>query len=355
MAIDCTTFIDESGNTGDNLKSKDQKFFTLAAVTLPDSVLTETSHFFEAAFNAVREKEETEVKATKWVKSQKKCDAMKAIIECLLAHDAFFTLVLIEKRFMISAIIVDNFLDGAYNDIEDYTWVNNMDEKKKAAQYFYDLLSDEDTNTVFDAFRRPDFAALVAAYDIVVSNTTDQRYLNMLRGCKNHLRELYEDDASAVSSFSGTGVSRSPNFTAFSALGCMVVKQCRAMGKTTKMLFDHCNLVDQPYEDLFKIFVNAEVTPELERLTKLVSWKDIVTEFSVSNSKSINLLQSADIFATSSLKTLQKIFESAALSAYDEFIKALLAMVLARDQFLYVMSEDKIDLMAKSFYGKERR
>lgn len=280
---------------------------------------------------------------------------MKAIIECLSAHDAFFTIVLIEKRFMISAIIVDNFLDGAYNDIEDYTWVSNVNEKKKAAQYFYDLLSDDDTNTVFDAFRCPDFVALETAYDIVISNTTDLRYLNMLRGCKNHLRDLYEDDASTASSFAGTGVSRSPNYTAFSALGCMVVKQCRAMGKTTKMLFDHCNLVDQPYEDMFKLFVKAEITPELEQLTKLVSWKEIVTEFRVSNSKSINLLQSADILATSSLKTLQKIFEGAALSAYDVFIKALLITVLVKDQFLYVMSDDKINLMAKSFYGKERR
>lgn len=218
----CTTYIDESGNTGDDLTSKDQRYFTLAAVTVPDNAITETSRFFEMAFNSVREKEETEIKATKWIKSPKKCEAMKAILDCLIAHQTELALVLIEKRFMISAIIVDNFLDGAYNDIEDYTWVNNMDEKKLAAQYFYDLLSDEDTNTVFETFRRPEFVAFLHAYDIVVRNTNDERNLTMLKGCKNHLRELYDDDTSTASSFAGAGVSRSPNYTAFSALGCMV-------------------------------------------------------------------------------------------------------------------------------------
>lgn len=349
----CTTYIDESGNTGDDLTSKDQRYFTLAAVTVPDDAITETSRFFEMAYNSVREKEETEIKATKWVKSLKKCDAMKAILDCLIAHQTELALVLIEKRFMISAIIVDNFLDGAYNDIEDYTWVNNMDEKKLAAQYFYDLLSDEDTNTVFEAFRRPDFDALLLAYDIVVRNTKDVRYLAMLKGCKNHLQELYDDDTSTASSFAGAGVSRSPNYTAFTALGCMVAKQCRSNGRCTKMLFDHCRLVDQPYEDLYKMFVKAEITPELEALTKLVSWKDIVTDFSVSNSKSVSLLQSADIVATSTLKTMQKVFEGQALSQYDTFIESLLAQMLLQDNFLYVMSEEKIKLMAKSFYGNK--
>lgn len=350
--MNCTTYIDESGNTGDDLTSKDQRFFTLAAVTVPDGAIAEISRFFEMSFNRVREKEETEVKTTKWVKSSKKCDAMKAILDCLIAHHTDFTLVLIEKRFMISAIIVDNFLDGAYNDIDDYTWVNNMDEKKLAAQYFYDLLSDEDTNTVFEAFRRPEFDALLQAYDIVVQNTKDERYLTMLRGCKNHLRELYDDDTSTASSFAGAGVSRSPNYTAFSALGCMVAKQCRSKGRSTSMLFDHCRLVDQPYGELYKMFVKADITPEMEALTKLVSWKDIVTDFTVSNSKSINLLQSADIVATSALKTLQKIFDGQALSNYDQYIKSLLASMLAQDNFLYVMSQESINKMAESFCGK---
>lgn len=148
-------------------------------------------------------------------------------------------------------------------------------------------------------------------------------------------------------------MSRSPNYTAFSALGCMVAKQCHSKGRRTKMLFDHCRLVDQPYGEMYKMFVRADVTPEMEALTKLVSWKDIVTDFSVSNSKSVNLLQSADIVATSALRTMQKIFDRQALSQYDMFVCSLLAKVLSQDNFLYVMSDEKIKLMAKCFYGNK--
>lgn len=50
---------------------------------------------------------------------------------------------------MISAMIVDNFMDGAYNDTEDYTWVSNSEEKKTAAEYFYEHLPDEVVREIF--------------------------------------------------------------------------------------------------------------------------------------------------------------------------------------------------------------
>lgn len=341
----CTTFIDESGNTGDDLASKNQRYFTLSAVMIPDTAIPYISRNFEMTFNKVKEKEETEIKATKWVKSPKKCEAMQAILDCLVYYKSEFALVFIEKRFMISAIIVDDFLDGAYNDTEDYTWVNNAYEKKLAAQYFYDLLSDDDVSTIFESFRHPDFDAFRQAYEIVVNNTNDLRYQRMLKGCSNHLRKLYEDNISAAASFPSVGIMCSPNFTAFSALGSMVAKVCRTKGMSTKILFDHCCLVDQSYEDLYKIFIKAEFSPEQEAFLKLISWKGLVTDFNISNSKSINLLQTADIVASSSLKTLQKIFERQSLSQYDFYVMSLISVMQSHDNFLYVMSKEKIDMM----------
>lgn len=345
----CTTFIDESGNTGDDLNSKDQKFFVLGAVTLPDSAFKNCSSVFDTVFNDVCEIGETEIKATNWVRSKKKRDAMQAILNCIMSYGASFSLILIEKRFMISAIIVDNFLDGAYNDIDDYTWVNDFDEKKKAAQYFYKLLPDEEVQLIFEAFRKPEFKALSLALQKVISYTKEPRYLKMLKGCVNHLQELYNDDVAVSSSFAVAGVSRSPNYTAFSALGCIIAKQCRAAGNTTEILFDHCNLVDQSYADLYKTFSNMAVDSCVEQLTKLISWKNLIIGFRVSNSKSVNLLQTADIFATSSLKTLRKVFgdDNSVWTDYDDYIKRIITCLLAQDSFTYVMAEDKIDLMAK--------
>lgn len=55
---------------------------------------------------------------------------LKIILEYLKGMQCDFSLVILEKRFMVCALIVDNFLDGAYNDFEDYTWCNDNDEKR---------------------------------------------------------------------------------------------------------------------------------------------------------------------------------------------------------------------------------
>jgi hypothetical protein len=145
----CITFIDESGNTGEDLNSTDQKYFALGAVTIPVAAIEACSTAFEVAFDTAREKEETEIKATKWVKSPKKRKAMRSILECVRDHGASFSLVLIEKRFMISALVVDDFMDSAYNDTEDYTWVSDSEEKKTGAEYFYEHLPDEVVREIF--------------------------------------------------------------------------------------------------------------------------------------------------------------------------------------------------------------
>ncbi len=344
------TYVDESGNTGDKLTDKIQKFFMLGAVSVPETRIQECSTVLTACFNAVKEKEEEEIKATKWVKSPKKSEAMKAILECLINAGSEFSLVLIEKRYMISAIIVDNFMDGAYNDTEDYTWVNNSTEKKLAAQYFYTVLSDEDIERVFQAFRSPNFDELKLALDIVVAATDYEVYKTMLCGTYNHLQELYDEDTVTIDDM-GSGVGRSPNYTGFVALGGIIAKTMRAQSSTTDILFDHCNQFDDAYVNLFGIFKKASIPMVVEKMIGLTSWKELITDFNVDNSKADPLIQSADILATSSLKTLQKAFVGKynSWTAYDDFIRAMVFLMLRQDKLVYVMSEQYIDKMVDCF------
>ncbi len=137
------TFIDESGHTGDALLNNEQKFFILSAVSIPLNKIDECTNVLKACFNAAKESQEAEIKATTWHKSHKKRQAMQTILHNLVFTGAKFASVIIEKRYMISGLIVDNFMDGAYNDTEDYTWCNNPDEQKLAAQYFYNTLNEE--------------------------------------------------------------------------------------------------------------------------------------------------------------------------------------------------------------------
>ena len=61
------TYIDESGNTGPNLIDKDQKYFTFGAVSVPFEKEPALKLFILEQFSSVKEKEETEIKAAKWI------------------------------------------------------------------------------------------------------------------------------------------------------------------------------------------------------------------------------------------------------------------------------------------------
>ena len=79
------TYIDESGNTGDNLTDKNQKYFVLAGVSIPISMEETLKNTIRDLFMSVKEKEETEIKATKWVKTAKKNTVLKKILQEMVA------------------------------------------------------------------------------------------------------------------------------------------------------------------------------------------------------------------------------------------------------------------------------
>ncbi len=76
----CTTYIDESGNTGNNLTDKDQKLFIIAAVTIPETIETSVIDRIKEVFSEVKEIGETEIKATKWIRAPKKAAKLQEII-----------------------------------------------------------------------------------------------------------------------------------------------------------------------------------------------------------------------------------------------------------------------------------
>ena len=89
---------------------------------------------------------------------------------------------------------------------------------------------------------------------------------------------------------------------------------------------------------------NSEI---LEVWAGIISWKSWVESFSVANSKSSFLLQTADVLATSVMKTLEKIFSDGILNGYDEFVKTLIKEMLEDDQFFFVMSDRNVRKLAQ--------
>ena len=248
------TYIDESGNTGDNLTDKNQKYFVLAGVSIPNSMEESLKNTIRDFFLSVKEKEETEIKATKWVKTAKKNAVLEKILQEMVAVGCDFSVVVIEKRYMVTSIIVDDFLDGAYNDIQDYTWCNNREEKIKASQYFYERLDDEDIEFIAKSFTAPTLEGMRMALNKIICKTKDARYLTMLQGC--HVEELYEDNLDLLKDTSemSRGAVRSPNYVAFSALGTLVANHCKSKAYGTEMIFDSCLLCNDAYRYVVELF-----------------------------------------------------------------------------------------------------
>lgn len=330
------TYIDESGNTGDNLTDKNQKYFVLAGVSVPISMEESLKNMIRDFFLSVKEKEETEIKATKWVKTAKKNAVLEKILQEMVAVGCDFSVVVIEKRYMVTSIIVDDFLDGAYNDIQDYTWCNNRDEKIKASQYFYEILDDEDLEFIAKSFTAPTLEGMRMALNKIICKTKDARYLTMLQGC--HVEELYEDNLDLLKDTSkmSRGAVRSPNYVAFSALGTLVANHCKRKAYGTEMIFDSCLLCNDAYRYVVELFQGMKSNEIIEQFLGIFPWTNIINNFNVWNSKDMILLQTADIVATSILKTLEKVFNDVQINSYEQFVIDFIKNILTGGGFWYL-------------------
>ena len=71
-------------------------------------------------------------------------------------------------------------------------------------------------------------------------------------------------------------------------------------------------------------------------------WTNIINNFEVSNSKNNSLLQTADIVATSVLKTTERIFNDEPLQDYDNYMIKFIKAIFGNAGFLYVLGEENI-------------
>jgi hypothetical protein len=169
----------------------------------------------------------------------------------------------------------------------------------------------------------------------------------MLAG--HHLEDLYKDDYEAVmlNTDANPSVVRSANYTTFTALGMRVANVCKRKNYRTNIIFDNCLLCNEAFEKLYERFNVLENNEILEVWAGIISWKSWVESFSVANSKSSFLLQTADVLATSVMKTLEKIFSDRDLNEYDGFVKILIKEMLEEDKFYFVMSDRNVRKLAQ--------
>lgn len=314
------TYIDEAGNTGDNLLDLHQPLFVLASVSVPADKLAQAKQIREAHFLAVKEKEETEIKATKWYKAPKKQQAMLLLLQELQILGSKQHIVVVEKRYMIVGWAIDTFFDYANVGSDDMSFVNDVVKKRITANHYEQNCTDEELIIIGQALRNPTREGYLRAIDILRQHAPEQSCIDILNCADCNVDDLLDVETTQDGLF-GDSVLHTPNLTSLQALGNMIAQMCKEQEAQTSFIFDDCSLCNKAFHELYKIDSNIKVDFQMPT-TCHFTWKDRVVSFNTANSKSEPLLQAADVLATCTGKILQKVASGA--TEFTDFEKSII-------------------------------
>lgn len=296
----CNTYIDEAGNTGYDIWSfRDQPFFVLAGVTI-DENSSNIAKYVENVFNSHKQPKQKEIKTHKWLTSSKGRQCILDMSRYIYDNAIDVNVVVVEKRFMIAGLIVYKFFDGAYNDFNDYTWVNDDEERFKAANYYYDLLSDVELGEIGYWLMHPTEENTQAIWNMLWVKTDEPEYKRVLVGVEDHLDKINEEFSAFISEDNGLHetMTNSPNFTAFSRLGNMIAMSAMRNEYTTRMIFDNSTSCNNEFEYIVNLFQGVTIPDDFYTQLGISSWKNRVTEFLMGDSKQDYNIQAADVVAS---------------------------------------------------------
>lgn len=83
----------------------------------------------------------------------------------------------------------------------------------------------------------------------------------------------------------------------------------------------------------------------IKQFLGIFPWTNIINNFNVWNSKDMILLQTADIVATSILKTLEKVFNDVQINSYDQFVIDFIKNILTEEGFWYLLGTNNFKKM----------
>jgi len=342
------TYIDEAGNTGDNLLDLHQPLFVLAAVSVPVDKQIQAKQIREAHFLAVKEKEETEIKATKWYKAPKKQQAMSLLLQELQVLGTKLHLVVTEKRFMIAGWAINTFFDYANVGSDDMSFVNDGNKRRATADHYEQNCTDEELASIGQALRNPTREGYLRAIGILRQRAPEQSSIDILNSAERNVDELLAVETSHDNLF-GDSVFHTPNLTSLHALGNMIAQMCKEQEAQTSFIFDDCSLCNKAFLELYKIDSNIKEDFSIPTLPNHFTWKDRVLSFKTANSKSESLLQAADVLATCTDKLLQKVGGGATeFTVFEKSILMQLGLTFGENQLWMVSSQKLKQQFAKA-------
>jgi len=177
-------FCDESGQTGSNYLDSTQPFYILGGWLKPDDINSEKFKTELASIIAGKE-----IKASRLVKNPKGRATLLKLIKLAINYNLIPVYCIVEKRFAISARMVDELLDPEYNDFVPYsiTYDEWGISKYDLAIMFYGL-PDDIINEFAKSYSNHDISGIMNSVNRMVIYFDNSKYKPLSEIINNSLR-----------------------------------------------------------------------------------------------------------------------------------------------------------------------
>jgi hypothetical protein len=302
-------FVDESGNAGANL-SDAQPIFSIVGMTVRASRVDK----IEADFKQLKVKygfsESEEIKGGQLLKSNEN-RLIREALELILREGLPIFGTVIERRFMICALIVNHFIDPVYNNRVGNEWTHPIPEKGVLANYLYENLSEDTVRFAADPVISGDLPALMELHRHVLSEMSDVPRVGnidavyLIEGARDFLEELSNGLKQTHNVkdrvFHATKETiQSPNVTAFFDMLMRTHHVYEDYSDATiDLVFDSSTQFDRPFAEMLGVIKNAKPSKLLrENRIPIIFGSDRIMSFKARNSADDQLLQIVDFLAS---------------------------------------------------------
>lgn len=303
-------FIDESGNAGANLMDA-QPIFSLAASGLERSRL----HVLEEKFARLKSKHgfrtNQVLKGARIIKNRNS-RFMKESMGLLLEEGTSIFASVLERRFMLAGLIVENLFDPYYNPDLDWSWTQPQEIKLSVANHLYSHLSSEALRSTGNALINGDYGDLVKLtkkIGLELKDAPDVNGFDILKGIEG-VKPNLKDMADTIKRVHEptqspplrhiSGALQAPNTTIFVEL-LMRIENYYSMLPESKvtLAFFSAKHFDQTFADIVSVHKDSgPARIHFPGRTPIIYGFEAITDFRAEDTIKYPLLECADYLAT---------------------------------------------------------
>ncbi|MCU5408656.1 DUF3800 domain-containing protein [Bacillus cereus] len=331
-------YCDESGNSGGNYLDPQQPFYILAGWFVERNLKYRAENRV-IAFKKEHFPDKEELKGAEILKSNHGQILGNKLLSELGKGNCIPFFVIAEKRYCLSAKMVEAFLDPVHNEKVStaFSWMNGI--KKDIAQIIYNV-SDQSLKKFANAHKYPSIEALMDAQQTLIDELNQNGYTdiaNAIDGSTKYMDLILEEETYAIDALPNKAL-RALNLPVFTDFIQIVERFTRNHNiKKVRMFHDETKQFREAYPEAFSWYARAKkehVELVLENGNTILSSFKSLQVFGMQESKGSMLIQGADILASFINLYCTRIMKNKKISPeLKKLGELLLGALLVNDKF----------------------